>query len=377
MDKKIIAAGHVCLDITPVFPGGNVRQADDLLQPGKLIEMNAADVHTGGSVSNTGLGMKLLGADVSLMGKVGDDAFGAIVADIFASHGASEGLLVAEGQTTSYSVVLAMPGIDRIFLHHPGANNTYCADDVPEEALREAALFHFGYPPIMKNMYRNNGAELVRLMKKAQAAGAATSLDMAAIDPSSDAAAADWREILQNVLPYVDFFVPSAEELCFMLDRERFAEWQRRAQGGDITETLDIENDIRPLAEECLKMGVKAVLVKCGRPGMYIRTAGREALEKISPRVELNIADWAEREHFEESYVPDRVLSGTGAGDTSIAAFLVAMLRGYPFARVMNLAAAAGAACVTAYDALSGLLPLGELEKRILAGWEKNKYKGA
>ena len=51
----------------------------ELLSPGKLLEVGAADVHTGGSVANTGLAMKKLGADVSLMGKVGKDAFGNMI----------------------------------------------------------------------------------------------------------------------------------------------------------------------------------------------------------------------------------------------------------------------------------------------------------
>ena len=48
-------------------------------------------------------------------------------------------------------------------------------------------------------------------------------------------------------MPYVDFFVPSVEELCFMLDRERFNEWKERAGDGDITEILDVEKDMRRL----------------------------------------------------------------------------------------------------------------------------------
>ena len=54
--KKVISAGHICLDMTPVFPAG--KPADDLaslLVPGRLVQVEAADVHTGGSVANTGL----------------------------------------------------------------------------------------------------------------------------------------------------------------------------------------------------------------------------------------------------------------------------------------------------------------------------------
>ena len=66
------------------------------------------------------------------------------------------------------------------------------------------------------------------------------------------------------------------------------------------------------------------------------------------------------------------ILSGTGAGDTSIAAFLTAMLKGYPLERALQLSAATGASCVAAYDALSGLKSFEELEAKIDDGWQKN-----
>lgn len=372
MSKKVIVAGHICLDITPVFPQRTVSDLKDVLQPGKLIEMQVADVHTGGAVANTGLAMKLLGADVRLMGKVGDDPFGEMVRDILKKYQAEEGLLVAPKEATSYSVILAVPGIDRIFLHNPGTNNTFRADDIPDTALKEAALLHFGYPPLMGNMYKNNGEELVRLFRHAKEAGAATSLDMAAVDPSSAAGQADWKGILERVLPYVDFFVPSVEELCYMLDKERFAALQARADGRDITEILDIEKDVKPLADQCMDFGARVLLIKCGAPGLYYRTASEEKLRSIGAKIRLDTADWANREGFEKSYLPDCVLSGTGAGDTCIAAFLTAMLDEYPIGKCIQYAAAAGASCVASYDALSGLKSFAELDRKIQAGWRKN-----
>ena len=63
---KVISAGHICLDITPVFQAGtSVREIGQLLVPGKLIQMEGASVHTGGSVANTGLALKLLGNDAT------------------------------------------------------------------------------------------------------------------------------------------------------------------------------------------------------------------------------------------------------------------------------------------------------------------------
>lgn len=373
MGKKVIVAGHICLDITPVFPEKKADTLTDIMTPGKLLQVGQADVHTGGAVANTGLAMKLLGADTALMGKVGNDVFGGMIMEILAKHDAKDGMLISEEESTSYSVVLAVPGIDRIFLHNPGANNSFKASDITTEKLKEAALLHFGYPPLMMSMYEKEGQELISLMQKAKEAGCATSLDMAAIDADSEAGKADWKKILQKVLPYVDFFVPSVEELCFMLDRERFSQWQKRAGDKDLTEVLDVEKDVKPLADMCMEYGAKVLLIKCGAPGMYFRTAEESTLEQIGKKAELNCAAWATKEGFEKSYVPEKVLSGTGAGDTSIAAFLTAMLEGYSLEDALHLAAAQGASCVAAYDALSGLKTLPELKAKIDSGWKKRE----
>lgn len=371
MNKKVIVAGHICLDVTPVFADNGVLFSE-LLLPGKMPHVGAADIHTGGCVANTGLAMKKLGVDVNLMGKVGNDHFGSIVKEILEEHEVSEGLVVDRESTTSYSVVLAPPGVDRIFLHNPGANDTFVSSDVAEEALKEASLLHFGYPPLMQKMFEDGGCELESIMKRAKANGVATSLDMAAVDPASEAGRADWIAILSKVLPFVDFFVPSVEELAYMLDRELYEEWQWRANGGDITDVVDIDTEVPRLAQKTLNLGAKVVLVKCGAKGMYWQTADTEVLMQVGGKVELDIAGWANKSGFERSFVPRRVLSGTGAGDTSIAAFLTTMLEGCPPEECLQLAAATGACCVENYDALTGLASLDELRKRISDGWSKS-----
>ncbi len=372
--KRVVAAGNICLDITLPFSDYGIRDIGQLLSPGRLTEIKAADVHTGGSVANTGLAMKLLGADVTLMGKVGDDAFGKMVIGILESYHPNRNMIVAAGESTSYSVILAAPGIDRIFLHCPGANATFTAADIPEESLRDAALFHFGYPPLMKALYEKEGEPLLELLQKVKQAGAAISLDMASVDANSEAGKVPWEKVLNKILPLVDFFVPSAEELCYMLDRPRLEEWKRRAGEMDVTEEIRPE-DIRPLADRCMDMGAKILLIKCGVSGLYYRSADRSVLETISGRLDLDLAAWSGQEGFQESFVPDRVLSGTGAGDVSIAAFLTAMLDGYGIEEAARFAAAAGADCVTAYDALGGLKSFEVWNEKIEAGWKKRSGK--
>ena len=85
----------------------------------------------------------------------------------------------------------------------------------------------------------------------------------------------------------------------------------------------------------------------------------------------LSEQGWANKSGFEKSYIPDKILSGTGAGDTSIAAFLTAMTQGYSIEECMSLAAGTGASCVSAYDALRGLLTFDQLNDKIKSGWNK------
>ena len=96
--KRIVAAGHVCLDITPEFRNQPVEKMGDLMKPGSLVETGTADVHIGGSIANTGLGLKILGADVVLMGKIGKDSFG--------SHSQTTALFSFQSAPARYSTIL-------------------------------------------------------------------------------------------------------------------------------------------------------------------------------------------------------------------------------------------------------------------------------
>ena len=191
--KRAVAAGHICIDITPLFPKGSTGEAGRILAPGQLVQMEGVNIHPGGAVANTGLAMKHLGVDVRLMGKIGKDELGTLILNCLEKYGAAEDMILADQEKTSYSVVLAIPGIDRIFLHDPGANVNFSGSDLDFEAIKEADLFHFGYPTLMQNMYRNQGEEMARMFRQIKEGGTAISLDMAAIDPASKAAGGFWE----------------------------------------------------------------------------------------------------------------------------------------------------------------------------------------
>ena len=372
--KHVIVAGHLCVDITPAIPAGKDATVEKIFCPGRLTNVGSVDIHTGGTVANTGLAMKFLGVDVSLIGKIGQDHFGGIVHDFFRVCKAEEHLVASEQVSTSYTIALAVPETDRIFLHHPGANDFFTKDDISEELLHHADLFHFGYPPLMKSMYVNQGTGLYDLLAKAKEAGCAVSMDMAAVDEKSDAGQADWQAILQKSLPLTDIFLPSAEELLFMLNRSRWHELSEKAHGTDLAVILDRKKDLEFLAGKCLEMGAKIVVIKCGAAGIFLKTCSKEKLSPLHTVLGLDPENWADQSLFEPAFIPEYLLSSTGAGDAAIAAFLTALLQGCKPEECLQMAVAEGAASVTAYDALSGLKSLEELREKIRRGWEKTRY---
>ncbi len=365
-EPLIIVAGHLCLDIIPNLEHVPLARAEQFFVPGKLLDTGAVKLSTGGAVSNTGLGLRRLGARVALMGKIGDDYFGRVVRMIVEQHGVQEGLLTNPGSATSYSIVLEPAGFDRMFLHCPGANDTLCADDIDYALVGRATLFHFGYPPLMHSMFAHDGRELVELFRRVKALGVTTSLDMALPDPASLAGKADWRKILTAVMPYVDIFTPSAEELLYMLRREQFD--VVRARGASITETLT-GDDLHTLGDEVLALGAKIALIKNGHRGAYVRSAATETIATLGTACPASAARWCARELWHPVFTIACVPQTTGSGDATIAGFLYALVQGEPLERALQLAVANGTCSVTTPDALSGIMPWDALQAKLAAGW--------
>ncbi|HKJ68310.1 MAG TPA: carbohydrate kinase family protein, partial [bacterium] len=222
-DPDIIVAGHICLDLIPGFRE-SADALDSLFIPGKLTEVGPVVISTGGAVSNTGIAIHRLGIPTTLAGKIGDDLFGETVLNVLRANAGTlaEGMVIEEGASTSYTLVLNPPGVDRIFLHNPGTNDTFVAADVDTEVCRQVKIFHFGYPSLMRKMYENAGVEFIELMRTVKATGVTTSIDMSYPDPETDAGRADWPRIFQEALPFVDIFLPSLDETMFLLQHPRY-----------------------------------------------------------------------------------------------------------------------------------------------------------
>lgn len=351
--------GHICLDLVPRFPQTGPRKLSQVFIPGKLVEVGAVDVTLGGSVSNSGAAAARLGFRTCIQAKVGRDEFGGLVRSLIQKAGVTENLIEGEG-STSYSVVLSVPGNDRIFLHNTGANDTFGYDDVQFDKVADCRLFHFGYPPLMKRMYQEP-EQLQAILKEAKRRGAVTSLDMALPDPDSKAGKANWVDILGKILPFVDIYIPSFEETLLMLDQARYEELRAEAGDRDILDVIDISLLTR-LSDSLLELGAGIVAVKCGLKGYYLRTAGAGRLQKLGD-LGLEIEEWADRELLCQALEAREFVSSTGAGDSSIAGFLGALLRGGKPEFALRAATTTAWYCLQTVDASSGIPDFAEIEK--------------
>jgi sugar/nucleoside kinase (ribokinase family) len=362
-----VVAGHICLDVIPdlsAIQGGFERR----FRPGHLVEVGPATISTGGAVSNTGLALHKLGVPTRLMGKVGDDLLGQAVRQVVAAHGGDlvDGMVVDETASTSYTIIIDPPGVDRTFLHFPGANDTFDAADIRYDVVAGARLFHFGYPPIMKWMFEDGGAQLVAIFRRVKEMGVTTSLDMTLPDPASAAGRADWVAILRAVMPHVDIFLPSIEEILYMLRRETYEAFMQEAGGflAQISPAL-----LSDLGRELLAMGGRIVGFKLGERGMYVRTAGRAVIEGMGTAQPSDSTAWADRELWAPCFKVD-VAGTTGAGDSAIAGFLAGLLRDLSPEEALTAAVAVGACNVEMADAISGVRPWDEVWQRVRSGWE-------
>ncbi len=312
--NRVIVAGHLCLDIIPQI------LTSTPLEPGQLVDTGPTMFSTGGAVANVGLALTKLGSEVALVGKVGEDPFGDSLCLFLAGFG--EGLTQfihrsSEAQT-SHSIVISQSGRDRTFLHHPGCNHHFGIEDIEFATLPEASWFHFGYPPLMRRMYVDGGVELAEIFRRAKQKGLTTSLDMSLPDSNGDSGRADWLSILAQVLPHVDYFVPSQEEAVIL------------------TRSSD------PAAKS-LELGAKNVILKRGTMGLFWTDGSNSHRQPI---------------------LPVEVVGTTGSGDATIAGFIYGMTNGYPVEESMKIGCAVGACCCEGADAVSGIQNWAETQKR-------------
>lgn len=365
MEKSfdVVVAGHLCLDLLPQM---DHLELSALTMPGHLFETGPMRFSTGGAVSNTGLALHRLGVDVRLMSNVGNDMIGQMIIAFLESRDAVLGqkIQVEKGAPSAYTVVLAPENVDRIFLHCTGTNASFNASHIDYDFVAQAKIFHLGYPPLLPALTRQDGEELAGLFQRISRLGVLTSLDMTLPDPQGASSRVNWKGLLQKTLPFVDIFVPSIEEILFMLRRADYERWH-----GNVLDHIS-HRYLDDLAAELLNMGCVVTGFKLGELGIYLRAGSTENLRRFD-QLSLPLHHWAGQSVWHPAFAVN-VAGTTGAGDSAYAGLLSAILHNMGIEAAARWACAVGACNVEAPDATSGVQSWQVTQQRITSGWALN-----
>lgn len=317
---KIAVVGHLCVDIRPEL------SRPPTLEPGTLRQVGPVTIALGGAVANTGRVLAVLGAPVVAWGAVGSDDLGAIIRAHLGRIPGFEFRPQTVALGSSYTIVLEPPQVDRAFWNYPGSN---AALDLGAVSLDGIDLLHFGYPSLMPGVCADGGSGLFDLFTRAGAAGIATSLDLAWIDPHSDAGEVEWPSFLERILPVSDILCPSYDDLACVYDLPGMFD------AGAATEVL----------ERLLGQGAGIVMVTAGADGILLGVGEAGRLARLAT-CGLRPDDWAGVRLRVPARPLFQVSTTTGAGDAATAGLLFGVRSGLGPQAAAELAADVAAAVI-------------------------------
>ncbi|HEY9121588.1 MAG TPA: PfkB family carbohydrate kinase [Brevefilum sp.] len=330
--KKAVIAGYLSLDITSSLhesllsePGG--RGASQIgqaaLSPGGLAKL-VLDLHH-------------LGVPTRLVGKVGDDPFGDVFVRVLKDKAPTlvDGLILDPSVPTAYKL-----NIGDAHYYFPGANKSFYASDLHRDILREADLFHFGHPALMRSIYRGDGGELVSILQRVRREGLSTSLDFGLPAMGGTAGAVDWSVLLENALPLVDVLIADIPQLLFLLNIEGYQD----ISGAELEHLIqsDLSGLLHALSERVLKFGVNILMVNLGEQGFYLRTNGEHAWKRPGRGLSGLGEAWFDREIREQAFASgdQQIINDY---DHGLAGFLAGLLADSGPETALKLAAAISA----------------------------------
>jgi ribokinase len=279
-----------------------------LPKPGETLHATALHVGQGGKGANQAVMAARLGAQVTMVGRVGRDAFG----DATLRHIAREGIEAIHikedvNQPTGTAAIIVDDEARNCILVVPGANGALTPDDVrdAESAIHSArvVLCQLEVPvPAVLEAFRIAREARVRTI----------------LNPAPAAA------LPEELLQITDICVPNESEMELLIGR-----------------TLATTDEIAAAARELIRRGPPTVIVTLGENGVLIVTD--DAYEHVPA-------------------VPVEAVDTTGAGDAFIGALAVFLAEDRMLPAAVRWAAAAAALSVTKLGAQSSFPSRADVE---------------
>ncbi|XP_072965306.1 fructokinase-2-like [Typha angustifolia] len=199
----VVSFGEMLIDFVPDVAGVSLAESTGFLKA------------PGGAPANVAVAIAKLGGKAAFVGKVGDDEFGHMLADILRKNGVDdEGMLFDPHARTALAFVTLKSNGERefMFYRNPSADMLLTEAELNLALIRRAAIFHYGSISLISEPCRT--AHLAA-MRAAKEAGILCSYDpnvRLPLWPSEEAA----RTGILSIWKEADFIKVSDDEVAFL-----------------------------------------------------------------------------------------------------------------------------------------------------------------
>ncbi|XP_073151381.1 probable fructokinase-6, chloroplastic [Henckelia pumila] len=203
----VVCFGEMLIDFVPTTSGLS------------LAEAAAFKKAPGGAPANVAVGIARLGGASAFIGKVGEDEFGYMLADILRQNNVNnEGMRFDPGARTALAFVTLRKDGERefMFYRNPSADMLLQVSELDLELIKKAKIFHYGSISLITEPCKSTHIAATIAAKEA---GVILSYDpnlRLPLWPSAESA----REGILSIWNTADIIKISEEEICFLTNGE-------------------------------------------------------------------------------------------------------------------------------------------------------------
>lgn len=199
----VVCFGEMLIDFVPIVGGVSLAEAP------------AFKKAPGGAPANVAVGISKLGGSSAFIGKVGDDEFGHMLADILKKNNVNNsGMRFDHSARTALAFVSLRADGERefLFFRNPSADMLFRESELDLKLLEQAKIFHYGSISLIEEPCRSTHLAAMTIAKKA---GSILSYDpnlRLKLWPSAEAA----QKGIMSVWDKADIIKVSEDEITFL-----------------------------------------------------------------------------------------------------------------------------------------------------------------
>ncbi|GJQ95154.1 probable fructokinase-7 [Tanacetum coccineum] len=199
----VVCFGEMLIDFVPSVSGVSLAEAP------------AFQKAPGGAPANVAVGISRLGGSSAFIGKVGDDEFGHMLADILKQNKVNNsGMRFDQNARTALAFVTLRSDGERefMFFRNPSADMLLHESELDVNLIKQASIFHYGSISLIDEPCKSTHLAAMSLAKKS---GSILSYDVnlrLPLWPSADAA----REGIMSIWDQADIIKVSEDEIMFL-----------------------------------------------------------------------------------------------------------------------------------------------------------------